>query len=132
MTYALLHVDIWSQEDAPASAGPSKNAAKKAEKAAKKAAAKNAKPVPTAAASTPASTRVAPAPAPKAAASSAPSMYLSCDGPGPLKCVTAALFFGVTVDAAETNPAGESKKQELARGRKHTTAAGLPRRMPDC
>ncbi|CAM9393416.1 unnamed protein product [Ectocarpus fasciculatus] len=34
-------------------------------------------------------------------------MYLGSDGPGPLKCLTAAKFFGVEVEAADTNPAGE-------------------------
>eukprot|EP00752_Nemacystus_decipiens_P016540 g14783.t1 len=95
------------KEAAPtSSAGPSKNAAKKAEKAAKKAAAKSAK------SATPGgSPSVAPTPpttAAKAASGpSLPSMYLSSGGPGPLKCLAAAKFFGVEVQTAEINPAGE-------------------------
>ncbi|CAN0385338.1 unnamed protein product [Pylaiella littoralis] len=97
---------------APAStAGPSKNAAKKAEKAAKKAAAKGAKSGAAASAGpSPAPSYPAPPapPAMKAAEGpSLPSMYLSSAGPGPLKCLTAAKFFGVEVEAASVNPAGE-------------------------
>lgn len=96
------------QEAAPtSSAGPSKNAAKKAEKAAKKAAAKNTKSAPPA--GSPPVASAAPTAAVKAAAGpSLPSMYISSDGPGPLKCLTAAKFFGVEVQPADTNPAGES------------------------
>ncbi|CAB1103032.1 unnamed protein product [Ectocarpus sp. CCAP 1310/34] len=87
----------------PSSSGPSKNAAKKAEKAAKKAAAKGAKSAPVAGSCVP----PAAAPAPAASRSSLPSMYLGSDGSGPLKCLTAAKFFGVEVEVADTNPAGE-------------------------
>lgn len=96
----------WQGAPPPSSSGPSKNAAKKAEKAAKKAAAKGAKSAPVA------GSCVSPAAAPASAASrsSLPSMYLGSDGPGPLKCLTAAKFFGVEVEAADTNPAGEGKR----------------------
>lgn len=94
---------------APAAVGPSKNATKKAEKAAKKAANKTAKLAPEAGSpSPPVLAPVAPAPPANASGPSLPAMYLSSDGPGPLKCVTAARFFGVKVDAAGMNPAGES------------------------
>lgn len=98
------------QEATPASsAGPSKTAAKKAEKAAKKAAAKSAKSA--APAGSPPVASDAPTGAVKAATGpSLPSLYLSSDGPGPLKCLTAAKFFGVEVEAADANPAGERRK----------------------
>lgn len=105
---------------APAStAGPSKNAAKKAEKAAKKAAAKGAKSGAAASAGpSPAPSYPAPPapPAMKAAEGpSLPSMYLSSAGPGPLKCLTAAKFFGVEVEAASVNPAGEREDRQTQR-----------------
>lgn len=114
---------------APAStAGPSKNAAKKAEKAAKKAAAKGAK---SGAVVPPTGSSSAPSPSPSAAAAAAagkaakaaagpslPSVYLSSAGPGPLKCLTAAKFFGVDVEAANMNPAGKLEKKEDGRNRR--------------
>ena len=47
------------------------------------------------------------APPLKTAVSSPASMFLSGDGPGPLKCAAAARFYEVEVEAANTNPAGE-------------------------
>lgn len=99
------------QDAAPSSSGPSKTAEKKADKAAKKAASKkaaskNAKsPHP---AGTPPAASVSVAPLVREVVRSTPAMYLDSDGPGPLKCVTAAKFFGVKVEAADFNPAGES------------------------
>lgn len=89
------------------SSSQSKNAAKKAEKAAKKAAGKAAKTGSPAGIGSPPITAATPSPPMKAAMSSSASMFLNCDGPGPLKCVTAARYYGVEVDAANTNPAGE-------------------------
>lgn len=121
---ACLSLTRLLQEPVPSSSsGPSKNAAKKAEKAAKKAAAKGGKGAPqseASAAAAPAATNAKITSAP-----SLPSMYLSGDGPGPLKCLTAAKFFGVEVEAADVNPAGEGTKHwypegYLRSGRRHT------------
>jgi len=90
------------------STGPSKNAAKKAEKAAKKAAAKSAKSAPPAG-SPPVASAAPPAAVKAVLARSLPNVYLNGDGPGPLKCLTAAKFFGVEVEAADINPAGEER-----------------------
>lgn len=96
------------QEPAPSpSEGPSKNAAKKAEKAAKKAAAKGGKGTSESAASASAAPTATIAKA--TAGPSLPCMYLSGDGPGPLKCLAAAKFFGVEVEAADVDPAGEGR-----------------------
>ncbi|CAN0391152.1 unnamed protein product, partial [Laminaria digitata] len=98
------------KDAAPSTSGPSKNASKKADKASKKAASKkapskNAKSPPPA--GTPPAASTSAAPPLRAVGRSTPSMYLNSDGPGPLKCVTAAKFFGVKVEAADINPAGE-------------------------
>lgn len=85
----------------------SKNAAKKAEKAAKKAAGKAAIKGSPAGTGSPPITAATPLPPVKPVMSSSASMFLSGDGPGPLKCVTAARYYGVEVDAANTNPAGD-------------------------
>lgn len=102
----------WScqpQEEKPASAGPSKNALKKAAKMAKKGGEKveGATSTQPDASKSPAVSSAAPTPVPSAP--SGPLMYLDSDGPGPLKCVAAARLFGVKVDAAQMNPAGEPK-----------------------
>ena len=97
------------------STGPSKNAAKKAEKAAKKAAAKSAKSA-APAGSTPVASAAPPAAVRAASARSVPNMYLGGDGPGPLKCLTAAKFFGVEVEAADINPAGEKRRTAWKEG----------------
>lgn len=85
----------------------SKKAAKKAEKAAKKAAGKAAKTGSPARIGSPPITAATPSAPVKTVMSSSASMFLSGDGPGPLKCVTVARYYGVEVDAANTNPAGE-------------------------
>lgn len=110
LTHSAFSYSHHLQEASPTSAaGPSKTATKKAEKAAKKAAAKSAKSA-TPAGSPPVAS-AAPAAAVKAAGGpSLPSMYLSAGGPGPLKCMTAAKFFSVEVQPADTNPAGERQR----------------------
>lgn len=119
---SLLYALCCTQEaSAPTpSTGPSKTAAKKAEKAAKKAAAKSAKAAAPAgsppAGSPPAASAGPPATVKAASARSLPSMYLNGDGPGPLKCLTAAKFFGVEVEAADINPAGEERRSARADG----------------
>lgn len=106
-----------AQEEEPASAGPSKNAQKKAAKLASKAAGKTggaSSTSPPTTSKSPQATSAAPAAAPKATplpVASGPLMYLNSDGPGPLKCVAAARLFGIKVDAAEMNPAGETMSE---------------------
>lgn len=111
-----------AQEEEPASAGPSKNAQKKAAKLASKAARKTggaSSTSPPTTSKSPPATSAAPAAAPKATplpVLSDPLMYLNSDGPGPLKCVAAARLFGVKVDAAAMNPAGETTRESETNG----------------